>query len=480
MLNLAKNISFVSVGGLLENLIAFLFMVYVARQLGVEEFGQYALIGTIVLLVQYAISVGLDPVAIRTLASDRAQEKNIFQDIISLKFTIGIVAYVILVTLNGLLSYSSLVSTLILIHGLGLISGSVVMSYELFFVSRELQKVPVLFAVLNSVITAGVGIVVLELGGGLYELFIAMYGWTFLFMLLWSGFFFLKVFPFRLTARFGVWKRLIKEVLPLAPIVAVNRTNRQMNLFMLSKIPGPMPTDLAMGLLQPALTITNVPIRFFMRLRGVFLAWAANQMGRKLSLKKEFALIVQLVTVLCVAPLILVTTYFGREIILVLFGEEFVAGAQALVLLGWAAGFNLLIIITEGFVFATDRVEKFVKVYLVVLAVNCILCLGLIPFFGLNGAACALLIARFVQFTTLFWYCNKLVPEFSFGIQQMLIPILTIVIMFTGAECLGLFLDSVWSKLLVYLSGWGTIVFLAAAILVRSSNVSMNSVDSTV
>ncbi len=477
MLKLVKNLSFASVGGLLENVIAFLFMVYVARQLGVEDFGKYALVGTIVLLVQYAISIGLEPVAIRTLASDRSQEKTNFQDIISLKFAIGIAAYAILVALNGLLSYSPLVSTLILIHGLGLISSSLVMSYEVYFVSREIQKVPAFFTAFNSLITAVVGIVVLELGGDLYELFVAMFCWAFLFMLLWSGFFCTKVFRFRFTVRFDVWKRLIKEVLPLAPIVAVNRTNRQMNLFMLSKIPGPMPTDLAMGLLQPALTITNVPIRFFMRLRGVFLAWAANQMGRNLSLKHEFALIIQLVTVLFVAPIILGLTYFSEEIIRLVFGEEFIQGAQALVLLGWAAGFNLLIIITEGFVFATDRVLKFVKIYIFVLVVNCVLCITLIPLFGITGAACALLITRFLQFTTLFWYCNKLVPAFSFGIQQMVIPVLTIIVMFTGAEGVSFFVNTIWSKLIVYSIGWGAVICLAATILVRSSNVSTKSAD---
>lgn len=478
--HLARNISFASAGGLLENLVSLVFFIYVARKLGVEDFGRYALVGTILLFFQRMINLGIGPVAIRTLASNHDEEKPIFQDFVALKFVMACAAYGVLAVLCAVLAYDWQLSVLIMISGLDLVFSSITMSYEDLFVARQIQKIPAYFTAFNSLIATIVGVVVLESGGGLYALVIAMTGWAFLFMLIWSGFFCTRVFLFRFTARRTIWKMFFREMAPLAPIVSVSMANRQINMIFLSKIPGPVPFDLSMGLFQPALTITNAPIRIFMRARTVFVAWAANRLSFKLSINNEFALIMQLAMVLFAAPLAMALTYFNEEIIVLLFGDQFIGGAQALALLGWAAGLNLLIIVMEGFLFATDHVKRFVKLYLIVFLINCILCLALIPSLGVNGTAIALLVTRIVQFATMFIYCNTRVPEISFGPRQVLIPVMTLLTMLACAEGLSLLPMGLLPKLIACSFSWGMVVCFASVLLIRSGAVSTGDTSPSV
>lgn len=466
--HLARNISFASAGGLLENLVSFVFFIYVARKLGVEDFGRYALVGTILLFFQRMINFGIGPVAIRTLAANSHEEKSIFQDFVTLKLLIACTAYLLLAGLCAVLSYDRQLSLLIMISGLDLIFSAVTMSYEDLFVARQTQQVPVYFTGLNSLAATLVGIVVLEAGGGLQLLVIAMTGWAFIFMLIWSTFFCSRVYCFRLTARGDTWKAFFREMAPLAPIVSVSMANRQINMVFLSKVPGPLPFDQAMGLFQPALTITNAPIRIFMRARTVFVAWAANRLSFKLSISNEFALVMQFAMVLCAAPLALSLTYFNEEIITLLFGEKFIPGAEALAMLGWAAGLNLLIIIMEGFLFATDHVKRFVWLYLVVFLINCGLSLALIPTLGVNGTAIALLVTRIAQVAVMFLYCSTRIPEISFGIRQLFVPAMALLAMLACAEGLALVPMTLGSKLVSCSLGWGAVITFASLVLLRN------------
>jgi O-antigen/teichoic acid export membrane protein len=478
--HLARNISFASAGGLLENLVSFVFFIYVARKLGVEDFGRYALIGTLLLFFQRVIGFGMGPVAIRALASHRDEEKPIFQDFIALKFVMACAAYAGLAILCAALSYDRQLSLLILISGLDLLFSAITMSYEDLFVARQIQQVPAYFTAINSLVATVVGVVTLESGGGLYLLVVTMTGWAFLFMLIWSGFFCTRVFCFRFTARREVWRGFFQEMAPLAPLVGVSMANRQINMLFLSKVPGPQPFDLAMGLFQPALTVTNAPIRIFMRARTVFVAWAANRLSFKRSINSEFALVMQLAMVLGAAPLAMTLTYFNEELITLLFGAKFVPGAQALALLGWAAGLNLLIIVMEGFLFATDHVKRFVRLYLLVFLINCGLCLALIPSLGVNGTAIALLVTRIVQFAAMFAYCNTRVPEISLGARQTLVPIMTLLAMFACVEGLNLIPMALMPKLVVCSFSWVAVISCAAFLLIRNGTGSADEASPSV
>jgi O-antigen/teichoic acid export membrane protein len=291
--------------------------------------------------------------------------------------------------------------------------------------------------------------------------------WAFLFTAVWSVFFCTRAFLFRFTVRVAAWKTFLREVLPLAPIAVVSMANMQINMLMLSKVPGPMPATLAMGLFQPAMTITNAPIRIFMRARTVFIAWASSRLSSNLSVKNEYALIMQFVMVLFSAPLILSLTSFSEEIIVLLFGHKFIGGAPSLALLGWGAGLNLLIIVMEGFLLATDHVKRFIRLYLAVFFINCLLCLALIPSYGVYGAAVALLATRIMQFAAMTLFCNAHIPEISFGLRQAAVPVMALLTMLACTEGLALIPMNWLVKLLACSLSWGVVVGFAALLLIR-------------
>jgi len=472
---LLKNVAFVTFGSVVENLVAFLFVVYVARALGPAEFGRYVLIGVIIFLVERIVSAGLGAIFVRMIAREQQHEQEIFSGMLTLRLLLSMVAYGGLWVVIPYLDYDIQLTELIRIYGLGLFVSAFVLSFQTLYVAREHQRIPVFFNTANRLIAAVVGIIVLQSGGGVRELIIATLILSLGYALVWAVFFWRNAFSFGLKLDLKLWGKVLRQVFPIAPMIMVNQVNRRLSIFMLSKVPGPMPGDVSIGLFHPALAITDVPVRLFMRLRVVFLAWVARGLGSDKRIISEFVLILQLITIGLVVPMIIVTYYFPDILLGLVFGSDYIDGASVLRIVGFASAISLLIIAMEGFIFATYEAGRFVVIYLVVLVVNIVLCWYLIPVYGKDGAAIALLITRLLQFIAVLFVALRYLDGFQITAGQVFLPMVVLSLCFIVAWVVQELVVSVWLRALVDGLGWCVLFMITTHHLFRARRTAMNS-----
>lgn len=84
---------------IVDRVITFLFLVYAARTLGPDVFGQYLLIGTYVMFFSVAFTAGLMPVAVREIMRRRDDPRPVLEQVLSLRLVLGLLAYAMLMLL---------------------------------------------------------------------------------------------------------------------------------------------------------------------------------------------------------------------------------------------------------------------------------------------------------------------------------------------------------------------------------------------
>jgi O-antigen/teichoic acid export membrane protein len=117
--------------------------------------------------------------------------------------------------------------------------------------------------------------------------------------------------------------------------------------------------------------------------------------------------------VLFCLPLILVTAYMSPEIISLLFGDQYGPSATALQLLGWATALQIAAFVPEIFLFAhpEHKMQDYITGPVTTIALNALLCVLLIPEYGILGAAAAAISGRFVYLLFLAYYFRRQTPE---------------------------------------------------------------------
>jgi len=110
---LIRNTGFVFASGITNKLFSFFFIAYAARVLGPADFGLYALIGTVTFLFSYFGNLGIGPMAIREISRNKHKAHELFNHILSLRMTLVILSYPLLLLVVNLLGYRKDVKGLI-------------------------------------------------------------------------------------------------------------------------------------------------------------------------------------------------------------------------------------------------------------------------------------------------------------------------------------------------------------------------------
>ncbi len=121
-----------------------------------------------------------------------------------------------------------------------------------------------------------------------------------------------------------------------------------------------------------------------------------------------------LITMLPVVPAMFTMLLYPKIIIRILFGNAYVAGAQALQILSLVAVFYSYIVIISTFIGASGDTKKLSNAVLVAAGANVVLNAILIPPYGIVGASLATLLSYVVEFVILSFYARELALPMSF------------------------------------------------------------------
>lgn len=387
--------------------------VILARYLGVEGWGLYTYVIAFVAIFVPLIDLGLDHILIREIARHKEVTAQYSGAILLLKALVMVVVIPLGMAVSLLIHGSSAENWSILFCFLGGMifrETPTVVSYAVFL-AYERMEFRVLTTFIYQVVKIAATLVVVFMGGGLVQIFVA-----FLIaeaaqglMGLWLA---MKKFsPPRFNFDWGLWKYLVRESLPIGIAFALNNYYFYVDVLFLKYFRTLNETGLY-----------SVPFRVVTQLFTILIptVWvlmphltrAARESMAKLDLdgqgylKAIFAVTAGIAVYLSVE---------AREVTVVAFGDKFAGSAVILAIIAPVVISHAILYFFDLTLTAAGR-QKFIIVgSVVIFAVKFLADWVFVPDYGMMGAAVSTLLADVVCFLVMYNLTRKYVTSFHLG-----------------------------------------------------------------
>jgi len=269
-------------------------------------------------------------------------------------------------------------------------------SFSILYIAFERMAFPSLVSVLSALLITTSYILVLYLGYGLKGIvWIHLMGSLVGAVI--SGLWIRKrFFKYKFTFNPSFWIDILKQSMPFGIIAFFRHASTNLTILLLSKIPGPIAGEMAMGYYKPASSTAQIPMMVTGSFRQAVLPTVASNRDDLKLIREIVDRSTKYILIFVSLPLILATTFFPKEILEIIFGEKYLTAAPALTLLGWAYGlqaFNSPVNVTIS---SSREIRRFIPWAAMIAGVNVILAAPLIIYYSFTGAAIAVLLSMVV------------------------------------------------------------------------------------
>ena len=391
-----RNTSFTLISEVLGKLIFVFFIAYAARVLGPKNFGIYALLGTFVFIFTFFTDLGITPVAVREIARNKEKAEVYFNNVLSLRICFIFFSYFLLLIIVHLLNYSQEIKYLIYVMGASLFFTTFSHSFAILYIAFERMVFPSLVSVLSNFLIASSYILVLYLGYGLKGLVWIHLAGSLMGAII-SGIWIRKrFFKYRFTFNPSFWIDIVKQSMPFGLIAFFRQASTNLTILLLSKIPGPIAGEMAMGYFKPASSAAQLPMMVTESFRKAVLPTISSNRDDPKLIRQIIDRSTQYILIFVSLPLILATTFFPKEILGIVFGEKYLTAAPALTLLGWAYSLQAFNSVVNVSLASSREIRRFVPWAAMITGVDVILAVPLIIYYSFIGAAIAVLLSMVV------------------------------------------------------------------------------------
>lgn len=416
----ARNFSILTAAQIAGAAIVFVYMAFAARHLGPTRFGTYVLIVAYVRVASMIVSAGFGPIVVRELARHRNDALDLFNDIISMRLALGIASYVMLMAVMLMLGEDREVVALLAIAAITLVLDPFNEAYGAYYTARERVEIPSAYGVVSTILYSAASIALLLAGFGLAAIIASEVVTILVMTVVWTVAFRAKIFRFTLRARLAGWWRLLILIAPFAPIQICIQLNRVLNVILLGRLSGPIPTEQSVGYYGPPQSITSMAVTVVMSLRRVLIPLVTTRLSGGYTVTRELDVVLKVVMAVFALPLLLGTSFMAPELISLLYGEHYAPSAMGLVVLGWAGALQIVAIAPETFLFAhpNHRIQDYITGTVMSVLVNVVVCILLIGKYGFVGAAAGAVAGRLVYFIFVSHYCRRQMGRKALSPQQ--------------------------------------------------------------
>jgi O-antigen/teichoic acid export membrane protein len=396
-----KNSIWMMLEYLLRIFAAIFVSIYIARYLGPEEFGIVSYAIAIFTLFLSITRLGMDSVLVRDLAKYSSQESAYKGTAFFMMLVASVIAYLLIYMFIDLIEKDNVANVYILIVSFGLLFQSIYV-VEYSYQAKTKSKI----SSLVRMIVLGIGsIVKLYIVYINAELVFFAYAYLFDFFMLFILFLFVHFLTKQI--RFSFDKNLIKPLLQSGwPI-------------MVTSLIGVLYTRIDQYMIKHLLS--NYDLGMYVSATKIYEGWSLVPNVVTLSLlpfltklhtqnnelyKKVFTIILSCVFWIGII-LSIVSFVYSREIIDITFGDAFIDASDAFSIIMFTA--PLVAISSVAFRYLTiENLEKtIVYKLLITLGINVLLNFVLIPFYGIEGAAFATLIAMLISNYFIFYFDKR-------------------------------------------------------------------------
>ena len=164
---ISRNSAFLVAGQFLSRAAGFVYILILARYLGVEDFGTFNLVISFVLITMTGIEFGMGRLMVRDLARDAGLIPSYLSTLLPLRAALALAGYVMLLTIIWMVGYSGHMLVLTAIAAVALFPTSLGLVFESLFQARQQMRYSAAGEVVKALVQCSVGIAIVVAGGSL-------------------------------------------------------------------------------------------------------------------------------------------------------------------------------------------------------------------------------------------------------------------------------------------------------------------------
>jgi O-antigen/teichoic acid export membrane protein len=415
-----------------------IFLIYVARHLGSEDFGKYSFALSFAALFIILTDMGLHTIFIREVAKEREGTGKLLGNILVIKFILAFVYFFLLYITINLMHYPHETKNLIYIMGFFVLGTSILDLFNSLFRAYERMEYEALIMFLNRLAVVIFGIITLYLGYGLKAFLIAILIANLL-MIFPSSFLAFKKFSVpRFEMDKVLWRRLFKEAIPVGLMMGFTAIYLKIGIVILSIVKG----NSAVGLYSAPHRLLEALIIFpTFFLAALFPVFTRFHKSSRDSLFKAYEGSFKLLLIL-ILPIAVAMTVISDKFTIIIFGMEFIQSAIVLRILIWACLLMSLNTLLSYLIIAIGKQHFNIISFGISALTSVILNVLLIPSYSYVGTSLALVGSQIILFIFSFSFISSQLSRLT--LHRIIIkPLLSSLILgglLWYINCLNLFL----------------------------------------
>ncbi|MEW6516279.1 MAG: flippase [candidate division FCPU426 bacterium] len=406
---IAKNSLVQLVAGVLNKLLGVALVIYAARQLGTNGFGQYAYVLSLQAIFYIIADFGLGTLTTRDLSRDPDQDSRYFTNVLAVRVLLSLFAGGGMVAAAWLLGQPPAIVLLSAVAALSLMFTANVDSASAVFYAHQRMEIPSTVSVVVTTLRVTASLGALAAGAGVAALIWINTLSAVVHLIILAGILFYFIRPvFSLDPAF--WRTLLREAAPLALANLFSVIYFRVDTVMLGSFRG----QDAVGLYNAAYRLLELTLILPAYYGGavfpvISASFGANpqrfQLIYRRSMKYMFVLSL---------PLALGTVALADRFIDVLYGAQYLASVPVLMVLMWTLVLIAVNSINAPYLIAMGRQRIVTVLVLAGMLFNVLANLWAIPRYGMLGAAWTTLASEVLTlaiFTGTLWRPLSLTPS---------------------------------------------------------------------
>ncbi|WP_407281983.1 flippase [Methanolobus sp. WCC1] len=398
---IAANTGFLLLGRVTTKIISFFTVMYLVRYLGAEAYGKYAFAFAYISFFTIISDLGLHTILVRETSRKHEIKEKILGNAILISSILSIIAFLLAIVSTDIQNIPLDTKNIISIAGLSLLLGAI-SPYGVIYEISFKMKYSVLFSLVSRIFLLAAVLTVIYMDIGiLWLVFVTVFAdaiHSFL-MFIFSK----KIIKPSFKIDFNLWKRLLKESLPLALSSFFIIIFFRIDVIMLSMMKG----DYDVGIYSSAFRLTEavlfIPSTFMISMYPLL-----SQYFEKAQQTFVFTYLKALKYLFNSAFLLALFLYLlSEEIILAIYGIDFLESADVFKILSWATAI-LFINYLFGSLLVSANKQSVTTISTALCAfMNIMINYILIPHYSYVGAAIATVITQALNMAIMFHYITK-------------------------------------------------------------------------
>jgi len=408
-----KNTFWLFVGDFGSRLLKMVLFIYAARELGVLEWGVFAYITAIIGIVITFSDIGINAVLTREISKNPKNSHNYISTSFVLKLILSTLGVVAILTLQFFLPETNKINYLLPLAAAMFFLDS--MREFGFALNRAFQKMELeaLVKIITNVALVVIGYFLITRSATANSLAWAyiiggIIGIVIMFVSIRSH---LSVIFYRFR-KYLLWP-IFKEAWPIAVISVFGVLLASIDTLILGWFRTIEDVGLYAAAQKPIQLLSLIPVLFSTALLPIFSNLSINNNEKMKSTLERTVLLVLLVSV----PIALCSLFLGRDIIVLLFGTNYIGAVLIFKILVVTVIVSAPGVIISNALFANNKQKEVLYAITAGALSNILLSIGLIYFYGIIGAAIATTISQIVSNSMLVMYAKK-IPHLNFKIKS--------------------------------------------------------------